>query len=62
MRYKLTSQNDSQDFNERKEKPKEEMSVSQFEKVYLPKVGRSARSELRNSVVVKGGKLNISQF
>ena len=38
------------------------MSVSQFEKVYLPKVGRSARSELRNSVVVKGGKLNISQI
>lgn len=62
MRYKLSNQNDSQDFNEPKEKVRQEMSVSQFEKIYLPKVGRSAKSQLRNSAVVRGGKLNISQF
>ena len=61
IRYQLSNQHESQDL-EGKEKIREEMSVSQFEKVYLPRVGRTVKSELRSSVVVKGGKLNISQF
>lgn len=55
MRYKLSNLNESQDL-------KEEVSISQIEKVLLPKVSRSLKHELRSTGVVRNGKLNISQF
>jgi hypothetical protein len=39
-----------------------QMSSIQFGQRLFPKVGRSTKSELRNSAVLRNGKLNISQL
>jgi hypothetical protein len=38
------------------------MNLSPVEKGLLPRVNRVAKSELRNSLIVKNGKLNISHL
>ena len=57
LRYKLSSHSE--------QKSSSEMDIeesAQFERQFLPKVGRAVKSELRSSYVVRNAKLNISQF
>jgi hypothetical protein len=59
LRYNLSSQNDSLTSHE---KSQDEIIISPAERGLLPRVNRLARSELRASLTIKNGKLNISHI